>query len=81
MPPDRPLSESDIRLVETWILNGAREHEGDLPPPIDGSLTDGPPSDAGLLDGPADAPTGDAASDGATDAPADAPVSDATTGG
>lgn len=24
MPPDRPLDEADIRLVETWILNGAR---------------------------------------------------------
>ena len=23
MPPDRPLTEADIRLVETWILNGA----------------------------------------------------------
>ena len=23
MPPDRPLPEADIRLVERWILNGA----------------------------------------------------------
>lgn len=23
MPPDRPLAESDIALVERWILNGA----------------------------------------------------------
>ena len=23
MPPDRPLTEPDIRLVERWILNGA----------------------------------------------------------
>jgi hypothetical protein len=23
MPPDRPLTEPDIELVETWILNGA----------------------------------------------------------
>jgi hypothetical protein len=23
MPPDRPLTEADIRLVERWILNGA----------------------------------------------------------
>lgn len=25
MPPDRPLSEADIELVERWILNGACE--------------------------------------------------------
>ena len=24
MPPDRPLPEVDIRLVEAWILDGAR---------------------------------------------------------
>jgi hypothetical protein len=24
MPPDRPLSEADIRLVEQWILAGAQ---------------------------------------------------------
>jgi hypothetical protein len=24
MPPDRPLPEADIRLVERWILDGAR---------------------------------------------------------
>ena len=23
MPPDRPLTEADIELVERWILNGA----------------------------------------------------------
>jgi hypothetical protein len=23
MPPDRPLAEADIELIETWILNGA----------------------------------------------------------
>jgi hypothetical protein len=23
MPPDRPLPEVDIRLIETWILDGA----------------------------------------------------------
>jgi len=26
MPPDRPLSEADIELVERWILNGACRH-------------------------------------------------------
>jgi hypothetical protein len=25
MPPDRPLAEADIRLVERWILNGAQK--------------------------------------------------------
>jgi hypothetical protein len=24
MPPERPLSIADVRLVEEWILNGAR---------------------------------------------------------
>jgi hypothetical protein len=47
MPPDRPLSESDIRLVEAWIANGARRHEGDQPP-VD--ARDAPISDAGLSD-------------------------------
>jgi hypothetical protein len=27
MPPDRPLTEADIRLVERWILDGARSGE------------------------------------------------------
>jgi len=25
MPPDRPLAEADIRLIERWILNGAQK--------------------------------------------------------
>lgn len=39
MPPDRPLNEPDIRLVEQWILNGAERrptHAGPGP----GSLVD-----------------------------------------
>jgi len=24
MPPDRPLAEADIQLIESWILNGAK---------------------------------------------------------
>jgi hypothetical protein len=43
MPPDRPLSEADIELVERWILNGACEYgancAGDAAAPI--PLTDG----------------------------------------
>jgi hypothetical protein len=69
MPPDRPLSESDIRLVETWILNGALRHEGDMPPATDGAIT----MDAG-------APRGDASSDAARDGGADGSVTDAATG-
>ena len=34
MPPDRPLPEADIELVERWILNGAFEH-GNGPTAID----------------------------------------------
>jgi hypothetical protein len=28
MPPDRPLVEADIRLVEKWILDGAKRDQG-----------------------------------------------------
>jgi hypothetical protein len=44
MPPDRPLPEADIELVERWILDGARRTP-DGPPapvgsaPIDASIT------------------------------------------
>jgi len=37
MPPDRPLAEADIRLVERWILNGAKGDDGDLA--VDASAT------------------------------------------
>jgi hypothetical protein len=33
MPPDRPLPEVDIRLVESWILDGARQTAGGRPAP------------------------------------------------
>jgi hypothetical protein len=36
MPPDRPLPEADIRLIERWILDGARFK----PLPIDAGATD-----------------------------------------
>jgi hypothetical protein len=26
MPPDRPLAQADIRLIEQWILNGAQNN-------------------------------------------------------
>jgi hypothetical protein len=25
MPPDRPLAEADVVLIERWILNGAQK--------------------------------------------------------
>jgi len=28
MPPDRPLLEADVRLIESWILLGAPRHRG-----------------------------------------------------
>jgi hypothetical protein len=31
MPPDRPLPEADIALVEAWILNGAKKDFGRQP--------------------------------------------------
>jgi hypothetical protein len=49
MPPDRPLPEADIELVERWILNGAFEQ---------GS---GPASAGGTAHDAADARAADAA--------------------
>ncbi len=34
MPPDRPLPEADIALVERWILDGARRTPDGPPAPI-----------------------------------------------
>jgi len=55
MPPDRPLPEADIELVEQWILNGARRHPGDGGAADgharDGALHDGGPRDGGPHDG------------------------------
>jgi len=58
MPPDCPLPEADIRLVERWILNGARK-----------SATDGGASAGAPLDGGA---TGDGGSPDGGDAGLDA---------
>jgi len=44
MPPDRPLDEADIRLVEEWILNGAKK--GDAAPGDGGGVVLGAPSEA-----------------------------------
>jgi hypothetical protein len=40
MPPDRPLTEASIELVERWIRSGA--HYGDLDP-VDGGAAERPP--------------------------------------
>jgi hypothetical protein len=61
MPPDRPLAEADIRLVERWILNGATET-------LSGSVA---------RDGSIDDTQGDSRSDRADDAGETALASDA----
>ena len=81
MPPDRPLDEADIRLVEDWILNGARKD--------DRTPTDGPPgqADAGATnDGATDGDAPEASSDGSdgssdADAVGASDVADATDAG
>jgi hypothetical protein len=59
MPPDRPLIEDDIRLIERWIYNGAQGPETDV-----AAAGDAAASDAGAADA-ADAPSG--ATDGASE--------------
>ncbi len=39
MPPDRPLNEADIRLVEQWILDGARR-DNSQPASSDAGMSD-----------------------------------------
>jgi len=45
MPPDRPLTEVDIRLVERWILDGACRSGvscgGEAASNVDASASDG----------------------------------------
>jgi hypothetical protein len=50
MPPDRPLPEADIELIERWILNGATWGKRS---PFDAGVAASPP-DAGANDGPTD---------------------------
>lgn len=45
MPPDRPLPEPDIELVERWILNGAFEY-GNPAAAADGGASDATRADA-----------------------------------
>jgi hypothetical protein len=60
MPPDRPLDEADIELVEQWILNGAQK---------DNAGPDGGAPEGGITQ-PVDAASD--ASDGQVDAADDA---------
>jgi hypothetical protein len=41
MPPDRPLPEADLRLIERWILAGAPGLAGSSPVPVDTAVADG----------------------------------------
>jgi hypothetical protein len=66
MPPDRPLDEADIELIENWILAGAKRHGGDSAPPADASA-DAPAATDAADAAPTDAPNDDAA-DAASDA-------------
>ena len=80
MPPDRPLAEADIRLVEAWIASGAsssaRAPDGGV-----GAACAQVVADAGDA-GPAgaDGGTDGGQIDAASDAVADGPVSDIPTG-
>ena len=69
MPPDRPLDEADIELVEQWILNGATKDssgpdagapEGGVTQPVDAASEGG---EGGQGQG-ADGPTANDAADG-----------------
>ena len=68
MPPDRPLTEPDIRLIERWISNGACQTGfscsggGDAAPLADGGAGGG--GGAGAVGVDAARPASDAAIDG-----------------
>lgn len=66
MPPDRPLPEADIALVERWILDGARRTPDGPPAPVgsgpfDASITfiDSGAAPVDAADGGTDADGGD----------------------
>jgi hypothetical protein len=65
MPPDRPLNEADIRLVEQWILDGARRDNQQPPPVVDAGTNDAGANDARTSDGGVDADGGSDGSNGA----------------
>jgi hypothetical protein len=59
MPPDRPLDEADIELVERWILNGAKKNDSD-------ETVDAAPAADGMVDAREDAGA-DGSNDGGND--------------
>jgi hypothetical protein len=83
MPPDRPLVEADIQLIERWILNGACETG--LTCAGDGSVVDldAARADAGIGATGGDGSAGDGGDGSAADATAttDAAGGDAAGGG
>jgi hypothetical protein len=75
MPPDRPLDEADIELIERWILDGAKRHANDVAPPQDAGADDandvsdtGGANDGNDASDASDASDADAATDSGTDA-------------
>lgn len=64
MPPDRPLAEADIRLVESWILHGARRSDTGPDAELDAARTDAAPSS---LDASADHAANDSDAGGGTE--------------
>jgi hypothetical protein len=77
MPPDRPLDEADIELVEDWILDGAKKTETDVNDSGLGGVTDAATStDVGPEDG-GDAPAGDGGAGDGSDALIDGAGGDA----
>jgi hypothetical protein len=74
MPPDRPLTEPDITLIENWILDGARQ----VTPPFSTSTAAGATDGGTHRDLDANRPT--SSSDGASDAPAGDGGTDAPAG-
>jgi hypothetical protein len=63
MPPDRPLNEADIRLIEQWILDGAKRDKNQVVT-MDATAVDVPSVTDGGVD--ADATSADTASADAT---------------
>jgi hypothetical protein len=79
MPPDRPLNEADIRLIEQWILDGARRDNSQVVK-MDAAPVDAPPLADGGADADAssaDAANKDATHNDATDGNGDGASSDA----
>jgi hypothetical protein len=71
MPPDRPLAQADIRLVESWILHGARRSDTTPDASLDAASADAAPADVDASANDADARTGAAEGDVEGDADGD----------